>query len=123
MRPGILFILLSVYEQFIKPEPTWEKDVHVTIEYLLHALQSCLYFCQTYSNTPAKSGNFPSRSGGSTDLVQWCHGAPAIVFLLSRAYNIWKEDKYLEGLVKAGKVIWTQGLLTKGASLCHGVGG
>eukprot|EP01127_Copromyxa_protea_P022823 TRINITY_DN8381_c0_g1_i1.p1 TRINITY_DN8381_c0_g1~~TRINITY_DN8381_c0_g1_i1.p1 ORF type:complete len:414 (-),score=46.44 TRINITY_DN8381_c0_g1_i1:60-1301(-) len=108
---GILVILLSVHEQFVKPNEGWVTDVRKTIDYLL----------DQYNKEP--SGNFPSRKNGSTSLVQWCHGAPAIIFLLSRAYSIWKEPMYRTGLEKAATIVFQQGLLTKGGSLCHGVSG
>jgi hypothetical protein len=35
------------------------------------------------------SDNFPSSLGNSTDkLVQWCHGAPGVVFLFAKAYEV-----------------------------------
>lgn len=34
------------------------------------------------------SDNFPSSLGNNSDkLVQWCHGAPGIVFLFAQAYK------------------------------------
>jgi hypothetical protein len=34
------------------------------------------------------SSNFPSSLGNNTDkLVQWCHGAPGVVFLFAEAYK------------------------------------
>jgi hypothetical protein len=34
------------------------------------------------------SDNFPSSLGSDTDrLVQWCHGAPGVVFLFAEAYK------------------------------------
>jgi hypothetical protein len=34
------------------------------------------------------SDNFPSSLGNDTDrLVQWCHGAPGVVFLFAEAYK------------------------------------
>lgn len=38
------------------------------------------------------SGNFPSSMGNNTDrLVQWCHGAPGVVFLFVQAYKVQQE--------------------------------
>ena len=35
------------------------------------------------------SDNFPSSLGNNTDrLVQWCHGAPGVVFLFAQAYKV-----------------------------------
>ncbi|UYV64097.1 LANCL1 [Cordylochernes scorpioides] len=70
------------------------------------------------------SGNFPAYVGNDTDrLVQWCHGAPGILYLFSQAYAIYGEQRYLEAAVECGEVIWERGLLKKGYGLCHGVAG
>jgi hypothetical protein len=71
------------------------------------------------------SGNIPSSIGKERDnLVQWCHGAPGIILLLVKAYEIFDEVDYLK---RAGdialNVVWTRGLLRKGMGLCHGISG
>ena len=43
-----------------------------------------------------------NRRHPDDDLVHWCHGAPGAVYLLARAYLVWKEDKYLYALMKVG---------------------
>ena len=73
-----------------------------------------------------KSGNFPSslESIYKDQLVQFCHGAPGVIPMLALA----KSQKLgIDGLAKvcdnAIDVTWSQGLLTKGHGLCHGVSG
>ena len=57
------------------------------------------------------------------ELVHWCHGAPGTVYLLARAYLVWKEEKYLSALIKSAEICWEKGLLRKGPGICHGVAG
>ena len=68
------------------------RDIRVSVDYLLQI------------QTP--EGNFPCamdelRPGtrsAEDELVHWCHGAPGTVYLLARAYLVWKDEKYLEAL-------------------------
>lgn len=73
------------------------------------------------------TGNFPTASDeisyNENDLVHWCHGAPGMIYLMAKAYLMWKEEKYLESCKKCANLIWQKGLLKKGPGLCHGVGG
>ena len=32
------------------------------------------------------------------ELVHWCHGAPGTVYLLARAYLVWRDEKYMVAL-------------------------
>lgn len=73
-------------------------------------------------------GNFPValedlRSGRDKRLVHWCHGAPGAVYLMAKAYLIFKEDKYLTSLRRAADLVWKKGFLRKGPGICHGVAG
>jgi hypothetical protein len=63
---------------------------------------------------------------------RWCHGAPAVVILLSaiiRKEEIYKQissalqDRIASALEKGTAFIYDQGFLRKGVGLCHGVGG
>uniref|UniRef100_A0A8D9FCI1 LanC-like protein 2 n=2 Tax=Cacopsylla melanoneura TaxID=428564 RepID=A0A8D9FCI1_9HEMI len=70
------------------------------------------------------SGNLKSSQGSSADrLVQWCHGCPGFVSLLEVAYEIYKDQSYLDSLLQSSDHVWEAGLLRKGYSLCHGVAG
>ncbi|XP_039961818.1 lanC-like protein 3 homolog [Bactrocera neohumeralis] len=73
-------------------------------------------------------GNFPValedlKSGREKRLVHWCHGAPGAVYLLAKAYLIFKEDKYLQALRRCADLVWKKGFLRKGPGICHGVAG
>ncbi|CAI7992288.1 LanC-like protein 2 [Geodia barretti] len=76
------------------------------------------------------SGNFPSSleschdsSHHSDRLIHWCHGAPGFIHLLSHAYQMLGEGRYLKAGEMCGEVVWKRGLLRKGYSLCHGAAG
>ncbi|MRC56949.1 hypothetical protein GH877_30300, partial [Bacillus thuringiensis] len=76
------------------------------------------------------NGNFPpamdetghQRPEGE-ELVHWCHGAPGVVYLFARAFQLWKEPKYLSACQRCGELTWQWGLLRKGPGICHGVAG
>ncbi|XP_022219493.1 lanC-like protein 3 homolog [Drosophila obscura] len=73
-------------------------------------------------------GNFPValedlRSGRDKRLVHWCHGAPGAVYMLAKAYLIFKEEKYLTSLRRSADLVWKKGFLRKGPGICHGVAG
>jgi lantibiotic modifying enzyme len=56
-------------------------------------------------------------------LVQWCHGAPGFMPILTKAYYVLGDPRYLAAADKASDCTWQRGLLTKGLMLCHGVSG
>lgn len=73
-----------------------------------------------------------SRLGGrSNDLVQWCHGSPGFLFLLSELYSLCSNDNQLKKHCPLIQQItetclnttWRYGILTKGLNLCHGTAG
>ena len=74
----------------------------ILLLYIIGYVTANVYFFQ--------EGNFPCamdelgqhRRHPDDDLVHWCHGAPGAVYLLARAYLVWKEDKYLHALMKVG---------------------
>lgn len=104
---GVSAILLSLLNIPLKEGDL--SDVKTTIDAILE-LQD-------------ESGNFPSKFNKpqETHLVHWCHGAPGIVFLMAKAYIIFKDPKYLDSCLKCGDLVWRKGLLTKGPGLCHGI--
>lgn len=70
------------------------------------------------------SGNLPSSQGSGTDrLVQWCHGAPGFVNLLTLAYKEFGDARYREAALDSGEFVWEKGICAKGYSICHGVSG
>ncbi|XP_023939957.2 lanC-like protein 3 homolog [Bicyclus anynana] len=108
----ILQMLLSVpgYLEFNKSAAL---DIKSTIDFVL-SLQT-------------EEGNWPCcmEEIGLAEhkLVHWCHGAPGTVYLMAKAYLVFKEQKYLNACVKAEEVVWSKGLLRKGPGICHGVAG
>lgn len=105
---GILYMLLQAKDYMTESE--LNNLVRPTIDYL----QGICF----------PSNNFPSSLGNNTDkLVQWCHGAPGVVFLFAEAYKLFGQEEYLQTALKCGDVVWRRGLLTKGYSICHGVAG
>lgn len=87
----------------------------------LRGVESCVEFLLSEQFS---SGNFPSSLENSTDkLIHWCHGAPGVVHLMIKAYQVFGKEKYLNAAVKCGEVVWSRGLLKKGYGICHGVAG
>ncbi|XP_073001180.1 lanC-like protein GCL2 [Typha latifolia] len=69
------------------------------------------------------SGNYPSSEGSDADrLVHWCHGAPGVALTLTRAYQVFQEERFLRAAVEAAEVVWNRGLL-KRVGICHGISG
>ena len=71
----------------------------------------------------------PPRTKRSSPLVQLCHGSPGILVLLACA----RQNEYLftnhwvpewdHATRLATERVWSEGLLSKGGSLCHGIAG
>ncbi|KAF9458544.1 hypothetical protein BDZ94DRAFT_1325422 [Collybia nuda] len=71
---------------------------------------------------------------GGSELVQWCHGAPGILILLSTIIQ-WSHkdpknnldtalyDTLATSLRAGARLVYRHGLLRKGLGLCHGVAG
>lgn len=108
----ILQILLSVPD-YLESNQSAASDVKESIELLL-SLQT-------------EEGNWPCcmEEVGLEEhkLVHWCHGAPGIVYLMAKAFMVYKEETYLNACIKAGELVWSKGLLRKGPGICHGVAG
>ncbi|CAJ0959736.1 unnamed protein product, partial [Mesorhabditis belari] len=108
---GILHLCLS-FAQLLDPDS--RRDLIKTAEWLIGVQDS--------------TGNFPSSRkwvGKSKEepLVHWCHGATGVVPLLITLRGLEQKELYLKALLKAGELIWREGLLKKGPGLCHGVSG
>lgn len=113
---AILQMLLSV-PGYIE-QSSYQGQIQSTVDFLL-SMQS-------------ESGNFPCAMDEAPpfrprpekdELVHWCHGAPGMVYLLAKAYLVWRQDKYLSAALKCGDCVWSKGLLKKGPGICHGVAG
>lgn len=107
---------------------------------ILNMLLQFPFWCQEPANLPwimatlneiihsqYPSGNFPCafQEGVAADkLVQWCHGAPGMVYTLYHAQKVLGNDKtLLRSLERALSAIWERGILKNGVGLCHGVAG
>lgn len=66
------------------------------------------------------SNNLRSSLGSQTDrLVQWCHGSPGFIPLLTEMHRKC-GGTYLQEALKTITPVWQRGLLRKGHGLCHG---
>ncbi|XP_075981763.1 lanC-like protein 3 homolog [Anticarsia gemmatalis] len=112
---GISFILqmLLTVPGYLKHNKSAAQDIKATVEFVA-TLQTA-------------EGNWPCcmEEVGLTDhkLVHWCHGAPGTVYLMAKAYQTYKDKRYLEACIKAADFVWGKGLLRKGPGICHGVAG
>ncbi|XP_008186949.1 lanC-like protein 3 homolog isoform X2 [Acyrthosiphon pisum] len=112
----ILQALIS-FPCFIEKEQKAMEDIKTCIDILI-SLQT------TSGNFPCAMDELNSRKRPESDeLVHWCHGAPGVIYLLAKAYLVFKEPSYLECCLKCGDLVWTKGLLKKGPGLCHGIAG
>jgi lantibiotic modifying enzyme len=66
--------------------------------------------------------NWPAELGGTSKLVQHCHGAPGMITCLADLPS-GPDEEFDRLLKKAGELIWLAGPLTKGPNLCHGTAG
>ncbi|XP_023704705.1 lanC-like protein 2 isoform X2 [Cryptotermes secundus] len=124
-RTGYLFALLYINKclgrDSIDSESMQQAKDYMTESELNNLVRPTIDYLQ---GIRFPSNNFPSSLGNNTDkLVQWCHGAPGVVFLFAEAYKVFGHDQYLQTALKCGDVVWRRGLLTKGYSICHGVAG
>lgn len=108
---GILYNLLA-FVYMLTPQQV--DSVKGTIAKLVSLVEE-----HEYRSLPVSAGGEPD----STVLHHWCHGLPGLIPLLTFAYNVFGEAKFLECAEKCAETIWAQGLLRKGLGLCHGVYG
>ncbi|CAH0724248.1 unnamed protein product, partial [Brenthis ino] len=108
----ILQMLLSV-PGYLDYNKSAAHDIKATVEYI--------------ASIQTDEGNWPCcmEEIGLSDhkLVHWCHGAPGVIYLMAKAYLIFKDQKFIDACVKAGEVVWNKGLLRKGPGICHGIAG
>jgi len=108
----ILLALLNFPECYVD-NPLVENDIKSSIDYILTCEQ--------------ENGNYPMVTsecrGDEDELVHWCHGAPGVIYVLAKAFLVWKDEKYLSAAMRCGELIWKRGLLRKGPGLCHGIAG
>ncbi|XP_055338178.1 lanC-like protein 3 homolog [Paramacrobiotus metropolitanus] len=109
----ILQMLLS-FLPVLKQISGAEEDIKKSIDYLI--------------GQHDKSGNFPpvfgeKRLDPHDELVHWCHGAPGVIYMVAKAYMVYKDKKYLDVCELSADCIWKKGLLRKGPGICHGIAG
>uniref|UniRef100_A0A1Q3FAC3 LanC-like protein 3 homolog n=1 Tax=Culex tarsalis TaxID=7177 RepID=A0A1Q3FAC3_CULTA len=85
-------------------------------------VNSLLSLQDAEGNFPVTLQDYLQRSRDEL-LVHWCHGAPGIVYLMAKAYLLFKDPKYLQSCVRSCDLVWRKGLLRKGPGICHGVAG
>lgn len=104
---GILYMLLEAHKYLNEEQ--------------LQLIRNAINFIQ---GIRYPSNNYPSSIGSQTDrLVHWCHGAPGVMHMLIKAYQVYKDEYYLKGALECSDVIWERGILKKGFGLCHGISG
>lgn len=112
---GISFILqmLLTVPGFLESDAASAKDIKITIDFL--------------ASIQSKDGNWPTcmeeLEQKEHKLVHWCHGAPGVVYLMAKAFLVFKNQEYLNACIQAGENVWNKGLLMKGPGICHGVAG
>lgn len=136
---GILQVLICAPAHIIAP---YWSDITGTVEWLL-AIQEPLGNWPTKASRHmhyAAGGAATSRTAKRVSvedgdaLVQWCHGAPGVLILLSTlltrastssklAVSSTTTDSIVAALQRGGELVYTRGLLRKGVGLCHGVAG
>lgn len=89
------------------------RDIDATIEHVIGLFE-------LHENVPTDNSDQVF-----TEQVQFCHGCPGLIILLSRACLTFphKQKKYLELARRCSEVVWQIGFLKKGAGLCHGISG
>uniref|UniRef100_A0A6B2L942 Squalene cyclase C-terminal domain-containing protein n=1 Tax=Arcella intermedia TaxID=1963864 RepID=A0A6B2L942_9EUKA len=81
-----------------------------------------------YLTIQMPDGNFPTPVQSpypdqADQLVQWCHGGPGFIPVLTLGYLAFGNEAYLRSADSAADLLWQKGILTKGLMLGHGVSG
>ncbi|KZT02775.1 uncharacterized protein LAESUDRAFT_388250 [Laetiporus sulphureus 93-53] len=138
---GILQMLISSPSNAVAPH--WSVIIG-TIDWLLAIQQPLgnwpstaerhLYYASGGSATSRRAKRVSVEEGNEDALIQWCHGAPGVLILLStlltrcpHSGSMELPSPLQEGMVAAlrrgGELVYTRGFLRKGLGLCHGVAG
>ena len=99
---------IGIITQAVLTEPSHAVDFEPELRGMLDAQE--------------EDGNWPTRLHDGNSLIQFCHGAPGfIVSLLPlRAYFPALQGRIDSAVARARACTWSEGLLTKEPSLCHG---
>jgi hypothetical protein len=75
------------------------------------------------------NGNYPVRADeiinnsrqlfDDKELVQFCHGAPGMICMFLKAYEVFNDERYLTAAKHASEVVWEHGVLRKGVGKCQ----
>ena len=125
---GILHSLLDFKDELLQIDPNAQK----TIECAVTKLNGYCFESGNLISSIPQTGRERDFMKKSDHLVQFCHGAPGHVFLLTQLYHTATDgnqtshdsSKYLslaKGITES--VILPRGLLRKGVGLCHGISG
>ena len=119
---GILHTLLCLSPQELSILNE-EFDIHNKIQQTIKALYD--KYCWPSGNLDSSIKDPRYHRHQRVDrLVHWCHGATGHVLLLMKAYEVYKDIKYMQRAAQiADNVLWKRGLLKKGVGLCHGISG
>ncbi|KAL1917394.1 uncharacterized protein VTP21DRAFT_5050 [Calcarisporiella thermophila] len=108
---GILGTLLATFPDKVKK---YELEIRQALDWVLtHRLPD--------GNISTRAGRHGTTEGSS--LVHWCHGAPGASLVACKAYEVFKDVKYLKIAQEMAEITWKYGLLRKGPGLCHGISG
>jgi hypothetical protein len=109
---GIIHILLKSVE--VVEELKKDKELMMLLENT----------CDQLLTLQTEIGNFPVSLNSKKDhLVHFCHGAPGLIPTLLAAHKTFKKEVHLISALTSGELVWKQGILLKGNSLCHGITG
>ncbi|KAF3930513.1 hypothetical protein ABW19_dt0201279 [Dactylella cylindrospora] len=99
---------ISIISNIVMSNPAYASKVQGRLEKIL--------------DIQTEQGNWLSYEDGGSDLVQFCHGAPGIIWCLlpMRQYFPELQEKIDRTIAKGRSLIWEKGLLTKEPCLCHG---
>ncbi|RZF48894.1 hypothetical protein LSTR_LSTR003274 [Laodelphax striatellus] len=115
---------LSSIVQMLLSVPEFLSAYPEAVPYLKKSVDDLLSVQTENGNFPPAMDEVGSNSRSSdNELVHWCHGGPGVIYLLAKAYLIWKEERYLIACLKIGDLVWEKGLLKKGPGICHGIAG
>ncbi|KAF9451544.1 hypothetical protein P691DRAFT_723760 [Macrolepiota fuliginosa MF-IS2] len=107
-------------------------------EYMPEIVQTIdwLIDCQDrIGNWPTRAPDLNRTTHGEHELVQWCHGAPAMLILLSTILRMSvtpgittgltdkQQERFVVSLQRGCALVYMRGVLRKGVGLCHGIAG
>ncbi|GHP01886.1 hypothetical protein PPROV_000064300 [Pycnococcus provasolii] len=130
---GILFSLMTALPLLAVEDATRVRnEIHTCLTFVLtHERDEGKYptRCIESFGTPTAQAKAESASEGLPKMLcHWCHGSTGAAMLFAKAAHTFTDDsekrnRYASAALRAGDVVWREGLLKKGVGLCHGVAG